>query len=104
MVHDTKVDAAGHAGVRRTKARVLTAARELLPETGAAGLTYSLLAQRAGVTRQTLYRHWPSREQLLAELVLTGPEVGYPPGSDDIRRTLIGFLTSLRAGMAVPTT
>lgn len=79
-------------------------ARELLPETGAIGLTYSLLAQRAGVTRQTLYRHWPSREQLLAELVLTGPEVGYPSSGDDLRTTTIAFLFSLRAGMAVPAT
>lgn len=93
-----------HAGVRRTKARVIAVARELLPETGAVGLTYSLLSERAGVTRQTLYRHWPSQEQLLAELVMTGPEVGYPLQGDDLRATVLGFLRSLRAGMAVPAT
>ena len=93
-----------HAGVRRTKARVIAVARELLPETGAAGLTYSVLAERAKVTRQTLYRHWPSQEHLLAELVLTGPDVGYPSKSGDLRATVIEFLTSLRAGLAVPTT
>lgn len=93
-----------HARVRRTKARVIAVARELLPETGAVGLTYSLLSERAGVTRQTLYRHWPNQEQLLAELLLTGPEVGYPQQSQDIRATLLGFLKSLRAGMAVPAT
>ena len=95
---------AEHAGVRGTKARVLAVARELLPVTGAVGLTYTLLADRAGVTRQTLYRHWPTRERLLAELVLTGPEVGYPAENENVRTTLIDFLTSLRAGMAVPAT
>ncbi|MEP7333000.1 MAG: TetR/AcrR family transcriptional regulator [Terracoccus sp.] len=93
-----------HAGVRGTKTRVLAVAREMLPVTGVVGLTYTLLAERAGVTRQTLYRHWPTREQLLAELVLTGPEVGYPAESGDLRTTVIDFLTSLRAGMAVPAT
>ncbi|OFE17021.1 hypothetical protein BA895_17700 [Humibacillus sp. DSM 29435] len=93
-----------HAGVRSTKTRVLAVARELLPTTGAVGLTYTLLAEKAGVTRQTLYRHWPTREQLLAELVLTGPEVGYPTESGNLRTTVIDFLTSLRAGMAVPAT
>jgi AcrR family transcriptional regulator len=47
--------------VERTRRHVLAVARELLPEVGPAGLTYSLLAERAGVTRQTLYRHWPAR-------------------------------------------
>lgn len=90
--------------MRRTRSHVLAVARELLPEVGALSLTYSLLAQRANVTRQTLYRHWPTREQLLAELLLTGPEVGYPTPGDDIRTAVIAFLTSLRAGMTVPAT
>ncbi len=95
---------AEHAGVRGTKARVLAVARELLPVTGAVGLTYTLLAERAGVTRQTLYRHWPTREQLLAALVLTGPDGGYPTESGNLRTTVIEFLSSLRAGMDVPAT
>ncbi|RFA07012.1 hypothetical protein B7R21_16940 [Subtercola boreus] len=85
--------------VIRTKARVITVARELLPQVGPAALTYTLLADRAGVTRQTLYRHWPSREKLLAELVLTGPVVGYPEGGTDAHLTMVEFLSSLRAGM-----
>ena len=50
----------GNPRVQSTRDRILAAARELLAETGPAGLTYSLLADRAGVTRQTLYRHWPA--------------------------------------------
>ena len=63
---------AGNPRVRRTRDRVLAAARELLAETGPAGLSYSVLAERAGVTRQTLYRHWPARSGLLVALILEG--------------------------------
>ncbi|WP_229899233.1 TetR/AcrR family transcriptional regulator, partial [Streptomyces capoamus] len=51
--------------VRRTRDRVLVVARELLADVGPTALTYSLLAERGKVTRQTLYRHWPTREALL---------------------------------------
>jgi AcrR family transcriptional regulator len=37
--------------VRRTRDRMLAAARELLAQDGPAGLTYSLLAERAGQCR-----------------------------------------------------
>src|SRR5215469_3766015 len=64
----------GNPRVRRTRDRILAAARDLLADSGPAGLTYSLLAERAGVTRQTLYRHWPSRAALLVDLILEGPD------------------------------
>src|ERR1035441_3785795 len=53
-----------HAQGRRTRGHILAVARELLPEVGSAGLTYSLLADRAGVTRQTLYRTLDRRYDL----------------------------------------
>jgi AcrR family transcriptional regulator len=98
----------GHPRVERTQARILAVARDLLPEVGPAGLTYSLLAERAGVTRQTLYRHWPARAGLLVDLVLTVPEAGYPepapepePGPDP-RAVAGAWLASLRAGLSDP--
>ncbi len=66
--------------------------------------TYTLLGERAGVTRQTLYRHWPTPTELLVELVLTGPDVGYPSPNPDPSVVATEFLTSLRAGMNDPTT
>lgn len=88
----------------RTRARILAVARDLLPETGTAGLTYALLAERAGVTRQTLYRHWPSRAGLLFDLILEGPEAGYPEPGTDLRTVATAWLTSLRASVADPAT
>jgi AcrR family transcriptional regulator len=93
----------GHPRVERTRSHILTVARELLPEVGPVGLTYSLLADRAEVTRQTLYRHWPTRAALLVDLVLTGPEsvpgAGYPEPGANPGQAARQWLTSLRAGM-----
>jgi AcrR family transcriptional regulator len=79
--------------------RILTAARELLSEVGPAGLTYSLLAERAGVTRQTLYRHWPARPALLLGLILEGAESGYPEPGADPAAVAAAWLASLRDGL-----
>ncbi|WP_432013760.1 TetR/AcrR family transcriptional regulator [Streptomyces cucumeris] len=91
--------------VQRTRGRVLTVARALLPEVGPTGLTYALLAERAEVTRQTLYRHWPTRAALLFDLLLEGPDVGgYPEGGGDVRTVATAWLTSLRDGISDPAT
>src|ERR1700722_18699794 len=93
----------GHPRVERTRSHILAVARELLPDVGPVGLTYSLLAERAGVTRQTLYRHWPTRAALLVDLILTGPEpvpgAGYPEPGADPGQVARQWLTRLRAGM-----
>jgi AcrR family transcriptional regulator len=92
----------GNPRVQSTRDRILTAARELLAETGPAGLTYSLLADRAGVTRQTLYRHWPARSGLLVDLILEGSAGGYPEPDADPAVVAAQWLASLRAGMRDP--
>lgn len=90
--------------VQRTRQRVLAAARKLLADVGPMAFTYTLLGERAEVTRQTLYRHWPTLTDLLVELVLAGPDVGYPSPNRDPSVVATEFLTSLRAGMGDPTT
>src|SRR6202046_2144282 len=86
---------AANPRVRRTRERILAAARELLSEVGPAGLTYSLLAERAGVTRQTLYRHWPARPALLLGLILEGADGGHPEPGPDPAAVAAGWLGSL---------
>ena len=90
---------AANPRVRRTRERILAAARELLSEVGPAGLTYSLLAERAGVTRQTLYRHWPGRPALLLGLILEGADGGYPEPGADPGAVAAAWLASLRDGL-----
>ncbi|QWT24225.1 TetR/AcrR family transcriptional regulator [Subtercola sp. PAMC28395] len=86
--------------VQRTRANALAVAREILLDGGPAALTYTSLSDRSGLTRQTLYRHWHQREALLADVILTGPDVGYPSAGPDARQVMIEFLTSLRAGLS----
>jgi AcrR family transcriptional regulator len=78
---------------------MLAAARELLAEAGPAGLTYSVLAERAGVTRQTLYRHWPARSGLLVDMILVGND-SYPEPGSDPAAVAAAWLASLREGVS----
>jgi AcrR family transcriptional regulator len=49
---------------QRTRARIVDAAEALHAEVGPARATISAIAERAGVTRATLYRHFPDNESL----------------------------------------
>lgn len=55
---------------------ILTATRELLAEDGYARLSFETVARRAGVTRPTIYRRWPSKAHLVHEAV-------FPAGATD---------------------
>jgi AcrR family transcriptional regulator len=48
----------------RTRARITSAAIELHGSVGPAATTMSAVAERAGVTRATLYRHFPNEDAL----------------------------------------
>lgn len=54
------------ADARRNRERILNAAREQLRETGE--LKLNAVAKACGVGQGTLYRHFPAREDLLAEV------------------------------------
>jgi AcrR family transcriptional regulator len=86
--------------VRRTREGILASARELLAEQGLEALTYSTLAERARVTRQTLYRHWPTRSALLRDLILEVHEQPLGISSSDPAAVARGWLYSIRRGLA----
>ncbi|WP_181807206.1 TetR/AcrR family transcriptional regulator [Streptomyces shenzhenensis] len=52
---------------RRSRTAALTAATELLVEGGPAHVTHAAVAQRAGIGRATVYRHWPDQRALLVD-------------------------------------
>ncbi len=58
----------------RTVHGILAAAMQAMAQEGIAGLTMSTLAQRAGVSRQTLYNYFPDIDAVLAGLVQAGDE------------------------------
>lgn len=55
----------GDPRVERSKAAALEAARALLVEEGWAAVTHVRVAERSGLGRATVYRHWQSPEALL---------------------------------------
>lgn len=53
----------------RSRAKVLAAATELLIESGPRGITVDAVAERSGVAKSTLYRHWSSVNELLIDVM-----------------------------------
>ena len=54
----------------RARVAVLHAADDLLVERGYAGVTIEGIAARAGVAKQTIYRWWPSKFEILMDTFL----------------------------------
>jgi len=55
--------------IRSTKKRILESALKLFSEKGYLGATTRAIAKDAGVAEVTLFRHFPSKENLLAEVL-----------------------------------
>ncbi len=51
----------------RAREAVLAAAAELLAEGGIAAATVDAISARSGVSKMTIYKHWPSRTAVAAE-------------------------------------
>lgn len=88
--------------VQRTRAHVLEQARRLLAEEGPSGLHFSTLAARARVSRQTLYRYWPTPEALVTDLVVRRVPTRDVTPASDVASGVRQFLLALREVLADP--
>jgi AcrR family transcriptional regulator len=83
----------------RSREAILNAARELLLERGPTAVTHMQVAERAGVGRATVYRHWPQAEPLLLEAMATVPmpflDKPTTPTRDWLRRELTAIARQL---------
>jgi AcrR family transcriptional regulator len=80
--------------VAQTKKLVVEAAFGLISESGFAGATVERIAERSGVARSTIYRHWPNPLPALhmdALAPLTQRPEDIPP-TGDTRQDLLGYL------------
>ncbi|MFE6664282.1 TetR/AcrR family transcriptional regulator [Streptomyces sp. NPDC057697] len=94
------VDGSGRGRPRSESARVavLHAVDDLLVEVGYAALTMKGIAERAGVGRQTVYRWWSNKAEVLYEAsALDARHELSVPGSGDLRRDLRAYLDALVA-------
>ncbi|TFV55206.1 TetR/AcrR family transcriptional regulator [Mycobacterium sp. PS03-16] len=88
----------------KSRIAILTATRELLLERGFDGLSIEAVAARAGVGKQTIYRWWPSRPALVADVLLEdAPGILAPVRhSDDMVADLVRWTGRLAATLTSP--
>lgn len=64
-----------------TREKALAAALELLEESGVLAVTHGAIKARTGISRSTLYRHWPELEALRNDAFLRAATLPLPPSS-----------------------
>jgi AcrR family transcriptional regulator len=77
---------------RATDDAITRAARDLLAERGFQGATIEAIAVRAGVGRNTIYRRWRSKEELVADALRELTSDLDPYGDDDLYSLLLDWL------------
>ncbi len=85
----------------KSRTAIVTATRELLLERGFDGLTIEAVAARAGVGKQTIYRWWPSRPALVADVMLEDADkiLGSVNHTDDLAADLVRWVGKLVASL-----
>jgi AcrR family transcriptional regulator len=88
----------------KSRTAIVTATRELLLERGFDGLTIEAVAARAGVGKQTIYRWWPSRPALVADVMLEDADkiLASVSHTDDLAADLVGWVGKLAASLTTP--
>lgn len=88
----------------RSRIAIVAATRELLLERGFDGLTIEAVAARAGVGKQTIYRWWPSRPALVADVMLEDADTIITPVSDsgDPAADITGWAGTLATTLTSP--
>jgi AcrR family transcriptional regulator len=82
---------------------ILAATEGLLRERGYAGLSIDEVARRAGVSKRTIYRWWPTKGALVAEAFADSADQNHEDvDTGRVRDDLIGYLGQLFADVARP--
>lgn len=83
----------------KSRVAIVNATKELLLERGFDGLSIEAVAARAGVGKQTIYRWWPSRPALVADVLLEDADKILRPveNTDDLLTDLTRWATKLAA-------
>lgn len=79
--------------IEQTQRLVKSAALELIAEVGFEGTTIELISERSGVSRSTIYRHWPNpAELLLQSFDPSVPDQDPPALTGDSRADLAAYV------------
>src|SRR5208283_2797085 len=66
----------------------------IVVQKGVAAFTINEVVNRTGVALSTIYRHWRSRDELLAEAIIFAAAPRSVPNTGSTRRDLVEFLSS----------
>lgn len=89
--------------VERSRAKLLAAATDLIVEAGPQALTVDAVAERSGVAKSTLYRHWPSREALMIDVLRSHvPDIPEPDPGLGFEAQLRGLVRALAEAFTDP--
>ncbi len=85
----------------RSRVAIIEATRALLLDKGFDGLSIEAVAARAGVGKQTIYRWWPSRPALVADVLLEDADkiLAAMPHTDDVTADLMSWAGTLAAAL-----
>lgn len=86
------------ARIARTRESVLAAARTVLLDEGLVAVTPTRVAEVSGVARRTIYRHWPSADELLHDALASASFPTYVR-TGDLAADLRTHLEQLRAAL-----
>jgi AcrR family transcriptional regulator len=101
----TKGLADGKLGRRgaRLEAAVLSAAFDIVNETGVSAVTMAAVAKRAGVHETSVYRRWGVKRTLLLDALHAQTQRTVPAAvTGSLRGDLLAYLTSLASFLASP--
>ena len=85
----------GRKRSEESRRAILAAAMELVGEVGFGGLTIEGIAARSGTGKQTVYRWWPSKADVLLDALATQANLHIPiPDAGSYAADLHGFLTA----------
>ena len=86
------------------EAAILDAAVAELVEVGYGRLSMERVAERAGASKASLYRRWPSRVELMMDAVYhVIPDPATPPDTGSLRGDLLAVLRAVAEQLAGPT-
>jgi AcrR family transcriptional regulator len=81
--------------VRRSKETVLSVTSELLTESGLGGVSVDEVSRRSGVAKTTIYRHWPTRSDLVLEACSQMSTTHEVPDTGSLEGDITALLTSI---------
>lgn len=88
--------------VARSQVAIIDATIALLLEGGIDDLSVDAIAERAGVSKATIYRHWETRQHLIMDALSAMKRAVEPPDTGSLRGDLIALLTAVSEHLASP--